>query len=692
MLTALLSFWTHALASVLFAVAALWRLKAARSGPGKLPLVAALGTTALWALLAALDGAIPVHAPLAETVRNLAWLWFVRTLMSGADAAERNPSWSRERGARVVVATVGGILLLQALLDLVPLLTTASPAIAAAIARTGTLLRITAAAGALVLVHNVYGQADPQARGAIRLPMLGLAGLWLYDLNLYTLAYLLDRWPAEILAMRGAAAAACVPCFAWANRTAGDMRIRLSRAATFQSLSLGAICAYFLVMTMATSAGEATGWAWLRGAQVVLLIAMTAVAAVLIPSGRARAWLRVTLAKHFFQHRYDYRAEWLRFTSAMGDPGADAPPLEQRVVKAIADIVEAPAGLLLVADDAGRLEVAATWNWNGDTPSCSADPAFVAAIVRDARIVDFGSLRTGTASARDRDLPVPGALLDDPALWAGVPLIHEDRLAGLVLLTHPRFARALDWEDFDLLRTAGTSAASYLAEARGQEALSNAARFDEFNRRFAFILHDIKNVVSGLSLVARNAERHADNPAFRADMVATLKSSVDRMNDLLAKLAPQAEGRSEGLRAVDVVALLTPLIAAKRRRHDVRVLGHAGAVVADPARLEQALTHLIDNAIDASGTDAPVRIEIAERGGEVSIAVVDHGAGMSADFVRTTLFQPFASTKPGGFGIGAHQARSVVTSMGGTLAVDSRTGAGTRFTIRLPAAVQEMAA
>ena len=91
------------------------------------------------------------------------------------------------------------------------------------------------------------------------------------------------------------------------------------------------------------------------------------------------------------------------------------------------------------------------------------------------------------------------------------------------MLAAPEFRRALDWEDFDLLRTAGRQAASSLAEAQGQEALANAQRFEEFNRRFAFILHDMKNLVSQLSLLSRNAERHADNPEFRADMVATLQ-------------------------------------------------------------------------------------------------------------------------------------------------------------------------
>src|SRR4030095_17017054 len=100
-------------------------------------------------------------------------------------------------------------------------------------------------------------------------------------------------------------------------------------------------------------------------------------------------------------------------------------------------------------------------------------------------------------------------------------------------------------KDFDLLRTAGRQAASSLAEAYGQEALSNARRFEEINRRFAFILNDIKSLVIHLSLLSRNAERHADNPEFRADMVATLRSSVGKMNDLLTRLSPEAQSRPQ---------------------------------------------------------------------------------------------------------------------------------------------------
>jgi putative PEP-CTERM system histidine kinase len=271
--------------------------------------------------------------------------------------------------------------------------------------------------------------------------------------------------------------------------------------------------------------------------------------------------------------------------------------------------------------------------------------------------------------------------------WAGIPLLHRERLVGLVILAHPHARRPLDWEDFDLFRTAGIQAATYLAEARTQEALANAQRFDEFNRRFAFILHDIKNLVSQLSLVARNAERHAHNPAFREDMIATLQSSVKKMNELLARLSPGRTAEAEPLRAIPLADIAQAVARVKKRAHPVTVDADIAAVaLADPAGLEQALSHLVQNAIDASPPAVPVQLRISACGGDALIEVRDRGRGMSADFIRSRLFQPFASTKDGGFGVGAFEARTLVAAMGGRLEVASREGEGTCFTVFLPLA------
>ena len=147
------------------------------------------------------------------------------------------------------------------------------------------------------------------------------------------------------------------------------LKIRLSRAATFQSLSLLAICVYFAVMAVLATALRGSHWNWGSSITAMLLASMMIATSVLVLSQWARGWVKVKLAKHLFEHRYDYRTEWLRFTETLGRVGRDAPPLGERIIKAFADIVEAPGGLLLVSDGGNSVALAAEWNWPAATPS-----------------------------------------------------------------------------------------------------------------------------------------------------------------------------------------------------------------------------------------------------------------------------------------------------------------------------------
>jgi signal transduction histidine kinase len=106
----------------------------------------------------------------------------------------------------------------------------------------------------------------------------------------------------------------------------------------------------------------------------------------------------------------------------------------------------------------------------------------------------------------------------------------------------------------------------------------------------------------------------------------------------------------------------------------------------DPARLEQALSHLVQNAIDASPAAEPVTINMRASQDEVVVEVIDRGCGMSPQFVHNELFKPFASTKEGGFGVGAFEARTLITAMGGRIEVHSREQEGSTFRIFLPIA------
>jgi len=660
--------WSHTLAALLFAVLALWAAQRPSSALPGWPLVAALATAALWALAMAAIGEHDPATRLAEGARNLAVLGLMAALHRRSGAA-----------APVGLGTVYGVVVLVGGAGLaLQLIAVTTARGASEIETASVLLRMMVAIAALVLAHSLYVTARS---GVTQLAVLGVALLWLADLNLATVAYLTRAWPSELILARGVALIGAAGLFAAAMQRR-EGAVQVSRAVAYQSLSLVAVGGYFAALALVTSALAAVGGSYARTIQTAFVFGSTAALLTLFSSSWLRAWVKVKVAKHLFRHRYDYRNEWIRFTGTLGTPGG-AMPLDERLVKAIADLTDSPAGLLLVADEEG-LEAGAGWNWGGG--AMRADATFRAHLSGGERIVELDPLRDGGGDPAEA-AAVPRWLLDRTDAWAVVPLLHLDTLVGAVVLARPRIDRALDWEDFDLLRIAGRQVASHLAEARARDALAQAERFDEFNRRFAFIVHDIKNLVSGLTLVARNAERHADNPAFRADMVATLQDSAAKLNALLARLSQNHGSRFAAPIADDVLPLVERVAASRRAAHPV-VLRARGPVVAlfDPARLEQLLGHLVQNAIEASRPGEPVTIALDETPDGPTVCVIDRGCGMSAAFVRDELFRPFASSKPAGFGIGAFEARQLGEGFGARITVDSREGEGSVFRVILPRA------
>lgn len=683
----LIGIWSHALGALAFAAVLLWQLRSRAGGRARLLLLAAL---LLSAVAAWLQGVSPdsLQALHAESLRNILFVAMLFVL-SGAGAR------GRQHGVTLVYAAVGVVLATQLLVDSVDALLVpgSDPALEAA----GTLLRALAAAGALILVHNLYGQSAPASRIRIRLPMLGLTALWSYELNLYTMLALGLPQAGAIASAHGIVLMLVAPTFALNGADREAWRPKLSRAATFQSISLLAICGYFAIMALLAGAFRAGAAGWISAAAIAGLAGLTLALAVLLPSARARAWVKVKVAKHFFEHRYDYRSEWLRFAATLGAQGTSE-PLGNRIVRAFADMLEAPGGLLLAPDEGGRFGLAGQWQWTGrlpdsDSPASHGDSQALWAALSDGRVVELDAVRHGLARPPHDRLHVPDWLREDPAFWVAVPLVHGKEVIALVCLTAPDLRRPLDWEDFDLLRTAGLQAASSFAEAVGQKRLAEVERFDEFNRRFAFILHDIKNLVSQLKLLSRNAERHADNPEWRADMVATLQGSVGKMTELLARLSPTAASSARPpLQPVLLRPLLAGIVAGQRVAHEVRLLGSTDVhVLGDRQGLEQAVGNLVANAVEASPPAAPVIVRVDGEGDDLRIEIADQGPGMDRDFIANRLFTPFASTKESGFGIGAYEARTLIHAMGGRLSVDSRPGEGTRFAITLPRAPSQPA-
>ncbi|HTG38192.1 XrtA/PEP-CTERM system histidine kinase PrsK [Sphingomonas sp.] len=669
----ILSLWSHALASLLFAMLALWAWRAPLRRNVQ---VIAFAATAFWALAAAAFGGTAGVSRLLEAGRNLAWLALVWQMQPAfADVATRRSSILFHVTLAVIFALAGVIGFAAAMVD--------TPSIANGLSEAGVVLPLLAAVAALVLVQNAHARA---ATMAVRTAALAIAAIWLVDANLLTLAWATGEWPDTMVATRGAVLVAVAAVFAANMQRDGERPVQLSRTVAFQSLSLLAVLSYLAIFAGAIQGIEAVAGRHARVLQTIFVFGSTAAALAFLSTPKLRAWVRVKAAKHLFRHRYDYRDEWMRFTETLSRREGDA-TLDERVARAVAELVDAPAALLLTCE-AGALTLSAHWRWT--EPALPAAPDGGGDLARHlaatGRVIELDAVRVG-ASALDADA-VPATLCDLEDGWAIVPLPHQAGLVGAVVLARPLIPRQLDWEDFDLLKLASHQAANALAENRAQARLADAERFEEFNRRFAFILHDIKNLVSQLSLLARNAERHADNPDFRADMVATLNESATRMGDLVTRLSQSRSPRTESPRPVALMAIAEALAVERRLIHPVIVTGDASAIAhADSGGVEQILRHLIQNAIEASAAGDPVGVCIAAVGQRVMTDVIDHGCGMSPAFVRERLFRPFVSTKASGFGIGAYEARSLALAMGGSIEVRSREGEGSRFRLILPAAI-----
>lgn len=660
-------------------IAAAW-LQTRRKGfgPARGALVAALSATGVWAASAAVTGTGSGISALAESLRNLTWIFALYRLFAN-DGRHAAMKPVRPMLLALVFAELlqAAALVLMGLKDAVLI---GAPALRALIS-----LRLLVAIGGLVLLHNLYAGAAAHARLALRWPAMALAALWIADLTFYAFAYPSGLLPEMAGALRCLLA---LPVAALIALGAGDgsesLRFQPSRAVTFQSISLLLAGAYVALMAGAAQWFAVAG----RDSRPLLQLTFFGMAAtgvlVIGLSARLRGWLRVTLVKNLFQHRYDYRAEWLRFTRTIGQAGGDAASLNERVIRALADIADSPAGLLLVPGETGDLELSARWRWpEAEVPAVAMTLAQCQRLERDAFIADIDSLRGGQGDGID----LPGWLVDDPRAWALVPLLHFDRLAGIVVLARPAHVRKLDWEDFDLLRVVGRQLASYLAENAGQAALAEAGQFDAFHRRIAFVMHDIKNLASQLGLLARNAELHAENPEFRADMLVTLRNSTDKLNALVARLSRYGAPQHEDAVPISTDGVVRAVVAQLGAAHPVVLVEESACEVAgNRDSLEQVLLHLVQNAIDASAPGDPVFVSLSHDGINATIAVIDSGCGMSPEYVRSRLFKPFDSTKAGGFGIGAFEARALIKAMHGRIEVESREGLGSRFSVVLPLA------
>ena len=677
-----LAAWSYGLAGLIFSAFAirLWAQGYARAprSATSTSLVAAATCSAVWALSAVADfyGTDVVYrgvATVADIARYACWNVFLLSFLHPARETRLGGRW---------LSTMAGVLIAAALVTQWP------AALQRGFAPESSLVLLSALSlpvFSLLLVEQLYRNVHEDSRWNAKPLCLGLAGTFIFDLYLYSRALLVGHVDEEALQVRGVVHALMVPLLFVSIRRRRDWisKLRLSRRAAFHSATLLIAGLYLLLVSAVGYYVRYFGGQWGQALQLAVVFAALVALSVVVFSGSVRAKLKVQLGKHFFQYRYDYREEWLRFTHTLF--GENSPQdMGRQVITGLADMLESPAGLLWTRT-AGSEAFRNTARWNMAAQADPEDAAspFCQFLMRSGWVIDLQQYRQ--APQKYHDLVVPHWLMATPQAWLVVPLRVADELIGFVILASPRAPVDINWEVNDLLKTAGRQAAGFLAQMQATEALLEARKFDAFNRMSAFVVHDLKNIVTQLSLMMKNAKRLQANPEFQQDMLATVENSLDRMRQMMLQLREGAAGAATAA-DVDLAAALRRIESpalVKGRRLEIDAPERI-TTRGDTQRLERVIGHIVQNALDATESAGAVSVKLDRIGSQARIEVADTGHGMSREFISDRLFKPFQTTKAAGMGIGAYESLQYVQELGGTIQVQSEPGQGTRVVILLP--------
>jgi putative PEP-CTERM system histidine kinase len=451
--------------------------------------------------------------------------------------------------------------------------------------------------------------------------------------------------------------------------------VTVSRDLVYRSLVVVALGGYLLVVGV-------LGWLLnylgipeeLLWGSVLVFVSALAVGAVVL-SENVRWRLKRFVARHFYRTKYDYREQWLRFTQRLGSL-VSLEQLGPVLVSGVTEAAGAARGALYLADARdGRYHLAGSVELAGIPPALDAGSPIPVQLAREsAPLALAGALRESP----------PGALLGEGAV--AVPLRWAGELVGLMLVGPERAGNPYSREDLEFFMTVGEQAAGVIVTARLSETLAQAREFEAFHRLTSFVIHDLKNAVSALSMLSQNAMQHFDDPEFQKDALKTLSRTVDRMKALLARLSAAPDAGRMRSEPVDLSALALeatrPLDGG--RVSLVKEFAPVAPVPGDGEALLRVIQNLLTNAMEAVRVSGTVTVRSYEEGGQVVCEVTDTGCGMSPEFIQKSLFAPFRSTKSGGWGIGLYQAKGIVDAHGGTIEVTSREGAGSTFRLRLP--------
>ncbi len=470
-----------------------------------------------------------------------------------------------------------------------------------------------------------------------------------------------------------------------------DINVVVSRYIIYNSVSLFVVAAYLLAMGVVGEGIKRFGGDFVQYLYLLFIFVAIAGLVVLLMSDKLRRSLKVSIDKHFYRDKFDYRAQWLKLTQELSS---------------IDNIAGLHMAILQSLRDTGGSNNATLWLYDIDEDIFNPVETYGVTLKKSylikgqAELVDQLRVKEWIINLKEFDGSGQAhyigtdnaAIFDEIKAALLVPLKSGEEFLGFVALGDRIVGDVYNYEDYDILKTMARQAASSILNLKQSEELAHSREMEAFNKISSFIMHDLKNLTHTLSLVAQNAAANMDNPEFREDAITTIDDTVAKMKKLMARLSTMpktAETIELRKKEVDPNAVVQKTIDGfyvngLRSINLIKELAPLPKVLMDPDEIQKVLHNMLINAAEVLEGQGSIKVRTALVTDSINISVEDDGPGMSREFISRSLFKPFMTTKKKGIGIGLFQSKAIVEAHKGTIEVESEEGKGAVFTVVLP--------
>jgi putative PEP-CTERM system histidine kinase len=533
---------------------------------------------------------------------------------------------------------------------------------------------------AIVNLEFVLRSSSGTGRWRIKYMMLGVGGILALNIFYYSHALLYRSIDMSLLPVRICFFLFCIGFITYSilKRKFMDVEISVSRGVFFRTLSIFVVGFYLLGLGLVGEGMRYFGPQLGKNIMTFLSLAGAIVMLVIILSEQLRNKAMVIINKNFYSQKYDYRTQWLQFTQLIS-AGHAYDEMLVSIAGGFKDAIGA-RGVSVWLKEKGNGKYYFAKGVDVAAPNGNPGKGIINFMRDKGWVINVRDGKCSNIISQDEEF------ISNNMVSLMVPLLDKNNLVGFIILLEGLAGSDYNYEDYDFLKALARQATFAVMNATLTEELAEAKAMEGAGKVSSFIMHDLRNAVSTLPLLAQTAEDHMDNPEFQKDAIRTISKTSEKINNIIVTLGNLSRKTSLDLEESDLGE------CAKMAIRELNFIGNAKVSYKelktvksklDRDEIVKVFVNLIINALDATDYQGEIEVAAGEEKNMGFVRVSDKGCGMSSEFIGNKLFKPFHTTKKKGLGIGLYQCKTIIEAHSGMIKVNSKPGKGTDFIVYL---------